>query len=83
MICTANIHFLNQPSMPEDPEARSLIVGIAIAGYCAYQDPEILINSLLLIHDISTDAISAWSQVLIWPAKEAPFCELKSIVYHR
>ena len=38
--------------IPQDPEARSLIVGVAVAGYYA---------------------ISAWSQVLIWPASQAPF----------
>ncbi|KAJ5783111.1 hypothetical protein N7457_004885 [Penicillium paradoxum] len=38
--------------LPQDPEARSLIVGVAIAGYYG---------------------ISAWSQVLVWPASEAPF----------
>lgn len=38
--------------LPQDPEARSLIVGVAVAGYYA---------------------ISAWSQVLVWPASEAPF----------
>ena len=42
-------HFL---SIPQDPEARSLIVGVAVAGYYA---------------------ISAWSQVLVWPASQAPF----------
>lgn len=39
--------------IPQDPEARSLIVGVAVASYYA---------------------ISAWSQVLVWPAKQAPFC---------
>lgn len=38
--------------IPQDPEARSLIVGVAVAGYYA---------------------ISAWSQVLVWPAKQAPY----------
>ncbi|KZF23089.1 MFS general substrate transporter [Xylona heveae TC161] len=38
--------------MPQDPEARTLIVGYAIAGYYA---------------------IAAWSQVLIWPAIQAPY----------
>ncbi|KAF2217823.1 hypothetical protein CERZMDRAFT_80492 [Cercospora zeae-maydis SCOH1-5] len=38
--------------IPQDPEARSLIVGVAVAGYYA---------------------ISAWSQVLVWPASQAPF----------
>ncbi|KAE8444737.1 hypothetical protein EG329_014297 [Mollisiaceae sp. DMI_Dod_QoI] len=38
--------------IPQDPEARSLIVGVAIAGYYA---------------------ISAWSQVLVWPASQAPY----------
>jgi len=37
--------------IPQDPEARSLIVGVAVAGYYA---------------------ISAWSQVLVWPASQAP-----------
>ncbi|KAL1696798.1 major facilitator superfamily domain-containing protein [Schizophyllum commune] len=37
--------------IPQDPEQRALVVGVAIAIYYA---------------------ISAWSQVLIWPAKEAP-----------
>ncbi|KAJ5083447.1 allantoate permease [Penicillium angulare] len=34
------------------PEARTLIVGVSVAGYYA---------------------ISAWSQVLIWPASQAPY----------
>ncbi|PVH72913.1 putative allantoate permease [Cadophora sp. DSE1049] len=38
--------------LPQDPEARTLIVGVAIAGYYA---------------------IAAWSQVLVWPAVQAPF----------
>ncbi|KAK7056520.1 hypothetical protein VNI00_003076 [Paramarasmius palmivorus] len=37
--------------IPQDPEQRALVVGVAIALYYA---------------------ISSWSQVLIWPAKEAP-----------
>jgi hypothetical protein len=40
--------------IPQDPEARSLIVGVAVAGYYA---------------------ISAWSQVLVWPATQAPYCK--------
>lgn len=40
-------------SIPQDPEARSLIIGVTIAGYYA---------------------ISAWSQVLVWPAVQAPYC---------
>lgn len=42
----------NHVSLPQDPESRSLIVGVTIAGYYA---------------------ISAWSQVLIWPAVQAPY----------
>jgi MFS family permease len=38
--------------IPQDPEARSLIVGTSVAGYYAF---------------------SAWSGILIWPAKEAPY----------
>lgn len=38
--------------LPQDPEARSLIVGITIAGYYS---------------------VAAWSQVLVWPAREAPY----------
>ncbi|TVY84691.1 putative transporter SEO1 [Lachnellula suecica] len=38
--------------IPQDPEARSLIVGVAVAGYYA---------------------VSAWSQVLVWPAVQAPY----------
>ncbi|KAK5952411.1 hypothetical protein OHC33_006454 [Knufia fluminis] len=38
--------------IPQDPEARSLIVGVAVAGYYA---------------------VSAWSQVLVWPATQAPY----------
>jgi MFS family permease len=38
--------------IPQDPEARSLIVGTSVAGYYA---------------------VSAWSGILIWPAKEAPY----------
>jgi hypothetical protein len=41
-------------SIPQDPEARSLIVGVAVAGYYA---------------------ISSWSQVLVWPATQAPYCK--------
>ncbi|KAF9003169.1 retrograde regulation protein 2 [Hymenopellis radicata] len=37
--------------IPQDPEQRALVVGVAIAIYYA---------------------ISAWSQVLVWPAKQAP-----------
>ncbi|KAL6360035.1 hypothetical protein LRP88_05733 [Fusarium phalaenopsidis] len=37
---------------PQEPEERSLTVGVAIAGYYA---------------------VSAWSQVLVWPAKQAPY----------
>ena len=39
--------------IPQDPEARSLIVGVAITG---------------------DYAITAWSNVLMWPADEAPYC---------
>ncbi|TVY23476.1 hypothetical protein LHYA1_G007110 [Lachnellula hyalina] len=38
--------------IPQDPEARSLIVGVAVAVYYA---------------------VSAWSQVLVWPAVQAPY----------
>lgn len=38
--------------IPQDPEARSLVVGVSVAGYYA---------------------ISAWSQVLVWPASQAPY----------
>lgn len=38
--------------IPQDPEQRSLIVGVAVAGYYA---------------------IGAWSQVLVWPASQAPY----------
>ncbi|OJJ45108.1 hypothetical protein ASPZODRAFT_70368 [Penicilliopsis zonata CBS 506.65] len=38
--------------LPQDPEARSLIVGVSVAGYYA---------------------VSAWSQVLLWPASQAPY----------
>ncbi|OOO06664.1 major facilitator superfamily MFS_1 [Aspergillus oryzae] len=38
--------------IPQDPEARTLVVGVAVAGYYA---------------------ISAWSQVLVWPASQAPY----------
>lgn len=38
--------------LPQDPEARTLIVGTAVAGYYA---------------------VSAWSQVLVWPAVQAPY----------
>lgn len=38
--------------LPQDPEGRSLIVGVAIAAYYG---------------------ISAWSQVLVWPAVQAPY----------
>ncbi|CAJ2511307.1 Uu.00g069320.m01.CDS01 [Anthostomella pinea] len=38
--------------LPQDPEARTLITGVAVAGYYA---------------------VSAWSQVLVWPAVEAPY----------
>ncbi|KXT05010.1 hypothetical protein AC578_10272 [Pseudocercospora eumusae] len=38
--------------IPQDPEARSLIVGVSVAFYYA---------------------ISSWSQVLVWPASQAPF----------
>jgi hypothetical protein len=40
--------------IPQDSEARSLILGVAVAGYCA---------------------VSAWSQVLVWPASQAPYYE--------
>jgi MFS family permease len=38
--------------LPQDPEARTLILGYAIAG---------------------TYAVLAWSQVVIWPASQAPY----------
>jgi len=38
--------------IPQDPEARTLVVGVSVAGYYA---------------------ISAWSQVLVWPASQAPY----------
>ncbi|KAI1855608.1 hypothetical protein JX266_000473 [Neoarthrinium moseri] len=38
--------------LPQDPEARTLIVGVAIALYYG---------------------VSAWSQVLVWPAVQAPY----------
>ncbi|KPM44466.1 hypothetical protein AK830_g2096 [Neonectria ditissima] len=38
--------------IPQDPEARTLIVGASVAMYYA---------------------ISSWSQVLVWPASEAPY----------
>lgn len=38
--------------IPQDPEVRSLVVGVSVAGYYA---------------------ISAWSQVLVWPASQAPY----------
>lgn len=38
--------------IPQDPEARALIVGVAVASYYA---------------------VSAWSQVLTWPASQAPY----------
>jgi len=56
-ICKSSPHagrdwqLTNVPSIPQDPEARSLIVGVSVAGYYA---------------------ISAWSQVLVWPASQAP-----------
>lgn len=39
--------------LPQDPEARTLILGYSIAGLYA---------------------LIAWSQVLVWPASEAPYC---------
>lgn len=47
-------------SLPQDPEARTLIVGVTIAGYYA---------------------IAAWSQVLVWPAVQAPFCKLSRTLF--
>lgn len=38
--------------IPQDPEARALTVGVAVASYYA---------------------ISSWSQVLTWPASQAPY----------
>ncbi|KAK6069316.1 pantothenate transporter [Seiridium cupressi] len=38
--------------LPQDPEARTLIVGTAVATYYG---------------------VSAWSQVLVWPASQAPY----------
>lgn len=38
--------------IPQDPEARTVAVGVSVAGYYA---------------------ISAWSQVLVWPASQAPY----------
>lgn len=40
-------------SIPQDPEARALIVGATIAA---------------------DYAIAAWSNFLMWPAKQAPHC---------
>lgn len=39
-------------SIPQDPDSRSLIVGVCIAFYYS---------------------IGAWSQVLVWPASQAPY----------
>lgn len=44
--------------IPQDPEARTLILGYSIAGVYA---------------------IIAWSQVLVWPTSEAPYCEFKAV----
>ena len=44
---------LTPTRLPQDSEARTLIVGYSIAGVYA---------------------ILSWSQVLIWPASEAPYC---------
>lgn len=44
--------------IPQDPEVRSLCVGVAVAGYYA---------------------ISAWSQVLVWPASQAPTCKFPDL----
>lgn len=41
-------------SLPQDAEARTLIVGFSVAAYYG---------------------VSAWSQVLVWPASQAPYCE--------
>lgn len=38
--------------LPQDPEARTMILGYSIAGYYA---------------------VAAWSQVLVWPASQAPY----------
>ncbi|ORY57753.1 major facilitator superfamily transporter [Pseudomassariella vexata] len=38
--------------LPQDPDGRTLIVGVSIATYYA---------------------VAAWSQVLVWPATEAPY----------
>lgn len=38
--------------IPQDPEARTLVVGVSVAVYYS---------------------ISAWSQVLVWPASQAPY----------
>lgn len=48
--------------IPQDPEARTLILGYAIAGVYA---------------------IIAWSQVLVWPSSEAPYCECKNLFLFR
>lgn len=45
--------------LPQDPEARTLILGGAISG---------------------TYAVIAWSQVLVWPSSEAPYCKSKDFV---
>jgi hypothetical protein len=50
-LVVTRIDHLNR--MPQDPEARSLVVGVAIAGYYA---------------------VAAWSQVLVWPTVQAPYC---------
>ena len=45
--------------IPQDPEVRSLVIGVTIAGYYA---------------------ISAWSQVLVWPAVQAPYCSSRLLI---
>lgn len=46
-------------SIPQDPEARALIVGATIAA---------------------DYAIAAWSNFLMWPAKQAPHCMKRPIL---
>lgn len=52
-VLSSLVTLLTLSSLPQDSEARPLMVGAAIAG---------------------DYAIAAWSNVLMWPADQAPYC---------
>lgn len=60
--------------IPQDPEARTLTLGYSIAGvYASEYDPNCA--HAVTGRTVLIAAVIAWSQVLVWPASEAPYCK--------